>query len=920
MPEPLESRHASALRSGALYLAFLASGAAALSFETLFFHQAGLAFGNGVWASSLTLSAFMAGMALGQGLGARLGDRVRRPVRLFALLELWIAGSGVVLVFLLPAAVTWLAPLSEQLRDRPLLLNALRLGIAFAMLLCPTAAMGMSLPLLTRTLAPHGRGFGRTLGLLYGANTLGAMLGAVATEALCLERFGVRGSALCAGSLELCAAGIAMLAARGLEDGLRTPAATGQRAEGSAATARTTAARLLLAAMISGLALLALEVCWLRGCLLFLNDTPFAFALVLAAILAGIGLGSLLAAALASRMPDAERLAPLFACAAGLLGLGAYRAYPWVVTHWFAPDQTGYTVLALSAPLVFPTSLASGALFTLLGAALRRVTDASDGDSAAAGRLSLANTIGAAVGPGLAGFVLLPHWQLEPTLLALFGLYAAIALLVPATASRGHPRLRYALPAALLAALVGSGLTGGTQRFARASASRWMSAGDTIAEIREGVTGTHVHIEHRRSGALVFDQLATNAYSMSVNDFAARRYMELFALLPQCLHPKLERALVIGYGIGNTAHALLRSRELVQLDVADTSPEIIALGRGIHPGATRGPLDDPRTRVRIEDGRHLLAARSARYDLITGEPPPPIVAGVANLYSREYFALVRDSLAEGGLASYWLPMMNLSATAGKSIIHAFCDAFDDCSLWHGSARNFMLLGTRAACGTESGDDFARPFTDGAARAELAAIGFEQAAQLGALFIGDASYLADLARDKPAQSDDWPRRVLAPGSREERDALLWQWRDTRAARARFRQSPLIARLFPVSVRIAAERQFENQRLINDLLFAGPTPARQVAVLDQVLTHTPLRFPVLLLLDSDPDLQRVLAAMPAQVAAQPAWRRERIAGLLAERAFGPALELVQASPEAAPALPGLRQYLQEMLRVGVEPAAP
>ena len=82
--------------------AFFLSGVSALAFETLWFHQAGLAFGNSVWAASLTLSGFMAGLALGSALAARFADRAARPLHAYALIEAVLAASGVALVFVLP--------------------------------------------------------------------------------------------------------------------------------------------------------------------------------------------------------------------------------------------------------------------------------------------------------------------------------------------------------------------------------------------------------------------------------------------------------------------------------------------------------------------------------------------------------------------------------------------------------------------------------------------------------------------------------------------------------------------------------------------------------------------------------------------------------------------------------------------------
>src|SRR6185369_14052528 len=203
-----------------LTAAFFASGASALVFETLWFRQAGLAFGNSIWASSLVLSAFMAGLGLGNALAAAFGRRVANPVRAYAYAEAAIALTGVGLVYLFPVVGVVLAPLFRPLLDQPWLLNPLRLLVAFVLLLVPSTAMGITLPLLITALADrsgipsrHGPkdegGFGRVLGWLYGWNTLGAVIGVLAGETFFLGRFGVRGTALAAGGLNLAAAVVA---------------------------------------------------------------------------------------------------------------------------------------------------------------------------------------------------------------------------------------------------------------------------------------------------------------------------------------------------------------------------------------------------------------------------------------------------------------------------------------------------------------------------------------------------------------------------------------------------------------------------------------------------------------------------------------------------------------------------------------
>jgi predicted membrane-bound spermidine synthase len=897
------------LRLAGLSGVFVISGAGALAFETLWFRQARLALGQSVWASSLVLSAFMAGMALGSWLCARHGDRVRNPLRLYGLMELAVAVTGVALVYLLPEFGRAFAPLVAPLADARPVLNLLRLATAFGLLLVPAVAIGATLPLLARAASAWDANFARVLGLLYGANTLGAMLGVLGTELLLIGSLGVRGSALCAGSAALTAAAAAFALARAAPVPVPVPVP-----EPRSSFLLPKAAPWLAAACLAGFALLALEVVWLRFLSLFLNDTPLAFAVVLATVLAGIALGGLLASYWASLSAHAERSAWLVAYAAGALGLGGYLIYPKFLQGALSPYPSAGAIAAIAAPLVMPTALASGALYTLVGAGLRTATASH---AAAAGQLNCANTIGAGIGPLVAGFALLPYAGMELSLPLLFALYGVAGVLL-AFATGLPPLARYG-GAALFAAVLAL-FPFGTMRthYIRASIARWVESADHEVHVRESAIATIVHLVHRAHGAPLFDQIVTNAYAMSTNGWVARRYMKLFVYLPLAIHPRVERALVVGYGMGNTAQALTDSRELRHIDVVDISHDMLEQSRRVRTRAGKSPLDDPRVRTHIEDGRFFLQSTSARYDLITGEPPPPIMTGVVELYTREYFELVRARLSEGGIASYWLPVINISAAAARSVIQGFCGAFPDCSLWHGSARHFVLLGTRDARGPVTAQRFRSQWDDPRVRGELAALGVELPGQLGALFIGDAPYLQKLAAGAEPLVDDRPQLIQERQERAERDALLREWRDTRAARERFAQSALIGSLWPASERAQALPQFDAQHVINELTFPEPTALRHSRALHGLLFGTPLRLPVLLLLGSDPDHQRALARLSARERERPEWLLHRAAGHLADRDLRAASALLERMPPERLPLPDLREYVAYAIERRAAPA--
>ena len=340
-----------------LYILFFISGAAALIFEMLWFRQAGLALGNSVWASSLVLAGFMGGLALGNALAARYGARAPNPVRAYAVAETAIAVTGVGLVFLLPGLGAMLAPWLRPLLDHAWLLNPVRLGLAFLLLLVPSTAMGITLPLLTKALAVRGSAFGPALGRLYGWNTAGAVVGVAACEMYLIGTLGVHGTALLAAALNLGAAAMAAAIARDrcVQRRSRT---RNERSRGIDRQAWTVAPRpWLTAAFLSGFCLLALEVVWFRFLLLFVKGHSVALALILALVLTGIALGGLLAGWWLRVSPAAYRFAALVAFVSGVALIVSYRLFPSLIGASPALVVDTAAILALGAPLILPVVL-----------------------------------------------------------------------------------------------------------------------------------------------------------------------------------------------------------------------------------------------------------------------------------------------------------------------------------------------------------------------------------------------------------------------------------------------------------------------------------------------------------------------------------------------------------------------------------
>ncbi len=877
-----------------LCASFFLSGFAALAFEALWFYQAGLGLGNSIWASSVVLAAFMGGLGIGNALVARHGDRLRHPLRLYAALELSIAASGFGLVALLPAIAPFLVVALRPFLEAAWSLNGLRLAVSFGLLLIPAVAMGSTLPLLVSALYRRDPRFGTALGRLYGWNTLGGMFGAVVGDALLIGWWGIYGAAGAAAACNVCASALALFLAR---RGERRSAPAPPVAAAARATALSLrAGTLLCAAFLAGAALLALEVVWFRLLLLIVTGTSTAFAVMLAVVLAGIGLGGLLASRWLARDGAAARWLPALAAFAGVLCTAVYAAFGLLPRsfEWRSAIDWSET-LEVAFPLMFPVSLLSGVLFTLIGEALHRELS---GETRAAGLLTLANTIGAMSGSLLAGFALLPRLGVESSIRLLTASYGLIALVVLLGAERrkgSGPALsiaNYAFSCALLAALAffPSGLM--QERYIGYPIARFLPQW-TPVEGREGLTETIVYLREEAFGEPVAHRMLTNSHSMSSTLTRDARYMKLFVYWPVAVHPAPRSALLIGYGVGITAKALSDTRTLETIDVVEISRDALEMNRHVYPDPADYPLNDPRVTTHIEDGRFFLQTTDRRFDIITGEPPPPKMAGIVSLYTVEYFELVRERLNEGGIATYWLPAHALTQRDAKVIARSFCSAFDDCTLWTGSGLDWMLVGTRGASGPVSAEHFARQWEDPVVGPEIRALGFEVPEQLGALFIGGREYLLSLSAGVEPLTDRHPKRLSE--TLVVQKARYLPWMETSAARRRFERDPVVERLWPASMRRASLGYFDEQDAYNRVLNFQVDPSDHLPEIHRWIAETRLETLPLWFLGSDGNHQRAAARAWAAGNRSPAIHFHLGAAALAKRDLAAALTHLRAVGE-------------------------
>ena len=730
-------------------LLLFVSGTAALVFQVLWIKQLSLVVGVEVYAITAGISAFFVGLALGSLVFGRWADRLRRPVRLYAGLELAIA----LLAVLTTLGLANTAGLFARLEDR---VGLVAWVVPFTLVGVPAFLMGGTLPVLMRVLTPGQGQLAKAGGGLYAANTAGAIAGTLLAAFVLLPQLGVTGSALVAAALNLLAAGIACASRR---NDVHAPI------EPQAAVApRSSAARLAIALYcVAGGVALGYEVVWTQSIVQFMSTRAFAFSVVLATYLAGLVLGSALYARRADRIRDPWGLFGLLIAIAGLLalvqvaGLGRWLIVAQTEVEALVLQATGNELAGMCARfataalcVVFLPTTVLGAAFPL---AVRLAVDSGQ-VGRDIGTVVALNTLGGIVGVMCTGFLLVPGIGLVRTLVVLALVAAAVGCMVVWRGTGVGRVMRAAILGVTLATLV-IGLLTPPQRLAELLPG---ARSGRITFYEEGRGGTVAVVAQQRQGR-EFNRLYIQGVSNTGDAMPSLRYMRLQALLPLLIHNREPRsAMVIGFGTGITAGAMLRYDGLQRPVVAELLPEVLAaapLFKGNYQA-----VDDPRLDIRLRDGRRELLRSAERYDLITLEPPPPSAAGVVNLYSRDFYQLAASRLEEGGIVAQWLPLPTQNTDDSRSLVRSFLDVFPHASLWTTEFHEMLLVGSLTPLELDVAR-ISQRFAQPPVTAALAEVGIDSVSALLATWITDRSGLERFAADAPAVTDDRPRIEYAP---------------------------------------------------------------------------------------------------------------------------------------------------------------
>ncbi len=696
---------------------FFLSGGTGLAYQVIWSKRFSHVWGNSTLAMAAVVASFLFGLGLGAHVLGRVADRARSCLFWYGVSE---AAIGI-LALAIPFEILALRPISAGLypllAGHPALHSLVRFVLTFLVIGPACVLMGGTLPLLIKHFTPPDSAPRASAGWLYAINTLGAAAGTYLAGFHLLPSFGLFSTNVGVALLNFCISFVAVLLAlpiRAAQAGLSpaptaatVPAAAGSsppplphsQRTGQPSPAKPPTGSLYLTVVLTGCASLLLEMVWTRQLAVILGSSTYAFSAMLFLLLVGIGLGSLLFHVRFRKSGDLALVPAITIAGIGVTTCAGKLLIPQVSIlvgtlkdlrasqGWNAVIATG-----ASAVLELLPAIGMGLLFPIfIDRTRKRAADAGK----AIGAIYAWNTAGSIAGATAAFILLVPAVGLSNTEQLALVLYTAALLLVFPFPRRARDAVTLAVLCVVLSL---SGYLTGLEVDPRDTDLGCYMYGHT------GNERTRYEVSYFREGASsnVLVTRQGKDFSLRVNgkvDASSLHDMDMqlgLAYFPIFLSPGARDVCIIGFGSGTTPGAALLFPE-VHVTCCEIEPAVFEASRHF-AAVNHSPESSPRFSVVFDDGRSHLQGTNKKYDLILSEPSNPWIAGVSNLFTREFYEAARDRLAPGGILAQWIQVYSFSAADYALVARTLLDVFPECGLIRISGGDTILLASSAPIG------------------------------------------------------------------------------------------------------------------------------------------------------------------------------------------------------------------------------
>jgi spermidine synthase len=764
-----------------LYALFALSGFCGLIYESIWSHYLKLFLGHAAYAQTVVLIVFIGGLALGSWLAGAFALRIRRPLLAYAAAELVVGICALLFHRVFVGSTNWaydvLLPMSCSAESW----CWAQWAFAAVLILPQSILLGTTFPLMSGGILrldpklPGGK-----LSLLYFLNSIGAVVGVLASGFLLIPTVGLPGALFTAGICNILLAIAVYMADKNTSPAAQVEA---QQRDG-AALADSMVPWLLGIALVTGLSSFIYEVAWIRSLSLVLGGATHSFELMLSSFILGLALGGLWIKRRIDHIADPVRFLAIVQVLMGLFAVLTLPVYGFTfeLMSWFydavQKSDNGWVLFNVFSQLLcllvmLPATFLAGMTLPLITFQLMR----SRLGEKSIGNVYAANTLGAILGVIVAVHFALPFLGLKGALI-LGGAIDVLLGIVLLYRNRAITlRLRNSWSAAGLTGVVLVGLlyqtdplkmAGGVYQYGMV---KLPSSYDSVFH-RDGKTATVDVVLHKPSGII---SIRTNgksdgAMTTRPEDEGAgpdEYTMIMAGLFPLAHVPGAKTVAVIGYGTGMSTAALLAAPGIERVDTIEIEPAMMEGARHFRP-FTDANYEDPRSFVIFDDAKSYFARSNRKYDIIMSEPSNPWVSGVSSLFTREFYARVKGQINPGGVMVQWIHTYSFNEALLASIVRAMRESFPEFVVYAPNNGDLIFVASPSGPVPPVSDAI---FSMGGVRKLLERLEISRPEDLAIRRLGDHRSLTTQLRflDSPPNSDYFP--VV----------------DTRAAKARFVQA-------------------------------------------------------------------------------------------------------------------------------------
>ncbi|MFA5781802.1 MAG: fused MFS/spermidine synthase [Bacteroidales bacterium] len=673
-----------------VYTIFFFSGISGLIYETVWLRVLSRILGCTVYATSIVLSAFMLGLALGSYFIGKHADKFKRIIRAYAILELFVAITAFLIYISLNNSSGVFKFIFYHINEDRLLYLFIQAVIVFFALVIPTFLMGGTLPILGTALKKHKGSFAKNIGNLYGLNTFGAVFGVLLSGFITIGSIGEFNTILIGVFINLLVSAVVLIFLDKkfiFESGgniANTNTIENDTNNKISFYSDRTRKLVLIAYALIGFTSFALEIVWTRIFQLQLGTSIYSFSMVLGVYLLGSALGSFFAGKFYHKIKN-----PVQGLGYLIIFIGIYSIIGTYLFSLFMPYDS-YEIFSLNRILiplyvVFPFTFILGIIFPIISNCYVANKNRIGKDI---GFLYSMNTIGCILGSLISGYILIRFVGTRGTIIIISlinGLMGMVIIL--SNQKKFFKKKNVIISSLILASIIILSYKSPDPFFTVVKKRVYGKKNMQLYYHKEGIMATTTAF------GSTTDSLDKHILINGVGMTALVTEAKLMAHLPILLSPNnnTKEVLIICFGMGTCLKSAVTHND-VNCEVVELVKEEYETYNYFHKDGSE-ILANKRVKYYADDGRNFLLLNEKKYDIITIDPAPPIWSvGSVNLYSSDFFILCKEHLKQKGIFCLWVPPAPY--TEVKMIMKSFYSIFPNTTVYRGIKHpGFYLIGT-----------------------------------------------------------------------------------------------------------------------------------------------------------------------------------------------------------------------------------